>query len=52
VEAGSLFEQRDLPVKNEVRALLGGLLQRQFGLSAAALQQVFPGTQPLHLGLA
>jgi uncharacterized protein (DUF1501 family) len=52
VEAGSLFEQRDLPVKNEVRALLGGLLQRQFGLSAAALQQVFPGAQPLDLGLA
>jgi uncharacterized protein (DUF1501 family) len=46
IEARTLFQNRDLPVLNEYRALLGGLMARQFGLSTAQLAQVFPGAQP------
>ena len=35
----------DYPVLNEYRALLGGLLARQFGLSPAQLAGVFPGAE-------
>jgi uncharacterized protein (DUF1501 family) len=51
IEARTLFQNRDLPVLNDYRAVLGGLLQRQFGLSVAALDQVFPGARPRDLGL-
>lgn len=47
----TLFQDRDLPVLNEYRAVLGGLLQRQFGLNPAQLEQVFPGAVPQDLGL-
>lgn len=43
IEAGTLFQNRDMPVLNEYRGLLGGLFARQFGLNAAQLQKVFPG---------
>lgn len=39
----TLFQQRDYPVLNEYRALLGGLFARIYGLNAAQLAQVFPG---------
>ena len=51
VDAASLFQNRDLPVLNDYRAVLGGLLARQFGLSARALDTVFPGAKPRDLGL-
>jgi uncharacterized protein (DUF1501 family) len=51
IEAATLFQGRDLPVLNEQRALLGGLLRRQFGLSAAALEQVLPGSKAQDVGL-
>lgn len=51
VEAGKLFQNRDLPVLNDYRAVLGGLFRRQFGLSDEALAQVFPGAQARDLGL-
>ena len=51
IEARTLFQNRDLPVLNEYRAWLGGLLQRQFALSAAQIEQVFPGAQPRDLHL-
>jgi hypothetical protein len=38
-------------VLNEVRSVLGGLLQRQFGLSAAQVATVFPGAQARDLSL-
>ncbi len=44
---GTLHQQRDLPVLNEYRAVLGGLFQRLYGLDAEALARVFPQTQPL-----
>jgi uncharacterized protein (DUF1501 family) len=51
VEAQTLHQNRDLPVLNEYRAVLGGLLQRQFALSRAQLDLVFPGATPRDLGL-
>lgn len=51
VEQASLFQNRDFPVLNEYRAVLGGLLQRQYGLSNSQLDSVFPGAKPFDLGL-
>jgi uncharacterized protein (DUF1501 family) len=51
VEAATLFENRDYPVLNEYRAVLGGLLRRMYGLDAARLDRVFPGAQPDDIGL-
>ena len=48
---GKLFQNRDYPVLNEYRALLGGLLARLYGLSAAQIQQVFPGATARDVGL-
>lgn len=52
LEAGTLNQNRDWPVLNDYRAVIGGLLAGQFGLSEEALRQVFPGVAPLRLGLA
>jgi uncharacterized protein (DUF1501 family) len=51
VEAATLFQNRDYPVLNEYRAVLGGLFARQFGLDRARLEQVFAGVRPADLGL-
>ncbi len=51
LERANLLQDRDYPVRNGYRELLGGLLQRQYGLSAAQLEQVFPGARPRDLGL-
>jgi uncharacterized protein (DUF1501 family) len=51
VTPNNLFQNRDYPVLNEVRSLLGGLLQRQFDLSPAQLAAVFPRAEPRDLGL-
>lgn len=51
VEQATLFQNRDFPVLNEYRALLGGLLQRQYGLSASQIDSVFPGAKSRDLGL-
>ena len=51
ITAATLFQNRDLPVLNEYRAWLGGLLARQFALSPAQLDRVFPGAQPRWLSL-
>lgn len=51
VEAKTLFQNRDYPVLNEYRAVLGGLLQRMYGLSPAKLDQVFAGSTPKDLRL-
>jgi uncharacterized protein (DUF1501 family) len=51
VEQTTLFQNRDFPVLNEYRALLGGLFQRQYGLNSKQLDSVFPGAKPLDLGL-
>ena len=51
VEQATLFQNRDFPVLNDYRALLGGLLQRQYGLSASQIDSVFPDARPRELGL-
>lgn len=51
VAPDTLFQGRDLPVLNEYRQILGGLLTRQFGLNRNQLAQVFPGVAPTDLGL-
>lgn len=51
VERAKLFQDRDFPVLNDYRAVLGGLFQRQYGLSAAQLAQVFPGARARDWGL-
>ena len=51
VQRSTLFEDRDYPVLNEYRALLGGVLQRQYGLRAAQMERVFPGARAVDLGL-
>jgi uncharacterized protein (DUF1501 family) len=51
LEAATLFQNRDMPVLNDYRGLLGGLLARQFALSASQLDQVLPGTSARDLGL-
>lgn len=48
---GTLHQDRDTPVLNEYRSLLGGLFQRMYGLSDTALARVFPGTKASDLGL-
>lgn len=47
----TLNEGRDLPVLTDYRALIGGLVQRQFALSQEQSGKVFPGVPPADLGL-
>ncbi|MDZ7890912.1 MAG: DUF1501 domain-containing protein [Rhodoferax sp.] len=41
--AATLFQNRDYPVLNEYRSVLGGIFKRQWGLSDSQLKTVFPG---------
>ena len=43
VTSATLFQNRDYPVLNEYRAMLGGLFSRMYGLNAQQVAQVFPG---------
>ena len=47
----TLNEARDLPVLTDYRAMLGGLLARQYGLNPAQIARVFPHAPPVDLGL-
>ena len=47
----TLNQNRDLPVLTDYRALIGGVLARQYGLSRERLARVFPGAAPADLGL-
>jgi uncharacterized protein (DUF1501 family) len=51
VSARTLNENRDHPVLNDYRDLLGGLFQRVYGLDAKQVQTVFPQSKPKDLGL-
>lgn len=51
VSEKTLFQNRDYPVLNEYRAVLGGLFARMYGLNAAQLQRVFAGVAPKDLQL-
>ncbi len=51
VEQKNLFQNRDYPVLNEYRAVLGGVFRRIYGLQPDRLQNVFPSVQPKDLTL-
>jgi uncharacterized protein (DUF1501 family) len=51
VERPSLFQDRDYPVLNEYRAVLGGLFASLWGLSPEQVQRVFPGSASVELKL-
>ncbi|PUA45805.1 DUF1501 domain-containing protein [Pseudomonas protegens] len=51
VNARSLLQDRDYPVLNNYRDLLGGLLATTWGLTGAQVQEVFPNSRPNALGL-
>ena len=51
VQKSTLLQDRDFPVLNEYRAVLGGLFQRQFGLNAFQLNQIFAGVPARDIGL-
>ncbi|HEY0954802.1 MAG TPA: DUF1501 domain-containing protein [Roseateles sp.] len=51
IKAATLHQNRDYPVLNEYRDVLGGLLARMYGLNAAQLAQVFPGASARDVGL-
>jgi len=51
IEEATLHENRDLPVLNEYRAVLGGLFARLYGLNGADLEAIFPQAKPKDLGL-
>ncbi len=50
LEQATLFQNRDYPVLNEYRAMLGGLFARMYGLDAGQVEHIF-GTQGRDLGL-
>jgi uncharacterized protein (DUF1501 family) len=51
LERATLFQDRDYPVLNDYRAVLGGLFRSLWGLSATQCAQVFPQVAPLDLHL-
>jgi uncharacterized protein (DUF1501 family) len=51
VQADTLFQNRDYPVLNEYRAMFGGLFARMYGLDAAQVERIFPGTKGKDLAL-
>jgi uncharacterized protein (DUF1501 family) len=51
IAPATLFQNRDYPVLNEYRAVLGGVFVRLYDLSPAQLQQVFPGSTAKDLAL-
>ena len=51
VTQANLFQDRDWPVLNDYRSLIGGVLQKSYGLNQAQLTQIFPSAQPQDLAL-
>jgi len=51
VSRGTLFQDRDYPVLNDYRAVLGGLYRSLWGLTAEQCARVFPQVSPLDLKL-
>ena len=51
LERADLFQDRDYPVLNDYRALLGGLFRDMWGLSSAQTAQVFPQSRAADLRL-
>ena len=45
----TLFQNRDLPVLTDYRALVGGIVRPLYGLNGSAMDSVFPGVTPVDL---
>ncbi len=48
IQATTLFQNRDYPVLNEYRSVLGGIFKRLWGLNDGQLHHVFPGYGGAH----
>ena len=51
VTQANLFQNRDWPVLNDYRSLIGGVLQKSYGLGQAQLGTIFPAASPQDLSL-
>jgi uncharacterized protein (DUF1501 family) len=51
IAPATLFQNRDYPVLNDYRSVLGGLFMRMYGLDIAQLSRVFPNTPAKDIGL-
>jgi len=51
VSQSTLNQNRDYPVLNDYRAVLGGVFRRLYGLDDSRLAQVFPGSRARDIGL-
>ena len=51
LERTALNQDRDWPVLNEYRSVLGGVFTRMYGLNASQVSRVFPGAAPRDTGL-
>jgi uncharacterized protein (DUF1501 family) len=47
----TLFQNRDLPVLTDYRALIGGVVQPLYAFNDAQMQTIFAGVKPVDLGL-
>src|SRR6185312_2252184 len=51
VTRANLFQDRDWQVLNDYRSLIGGVLQKGYGMNQGQLGSVFPSAQPQDLSL-
>ncbi|MDB5802804.1 MAG: tat (twin-arginine translocation) pathway signal sequence domain protein [Betaproteobacteria bacterium] len=51
IEQATLFQNRDYPVLNEYRAVLGGLFGRMYGMKGDQVEKVFAQARPRDVGL-
>ncbi len=51
IARAALFQDRDYPVLNDYRAVLGGLFRSLWGLSLQQCREIFPHVQPVDLRL-
>ena len=51
LKPGDLHEDRDVPVLNEYRGVLGGIFQKLYGLGREDLADIFPQASAIDLGL-
>ena len=45
----TLFQNRDLPVLTDYRAMVGGIIRPLYGLNSTALDSIFPGVKPIDI---
>ena len=51
IDASTLFQNRDYPVLNEYRGVLGGLMARMYGLNDSQVARVFTASRPVDIGM-